>query len=84
MTDIMKWKLPPKIKIYKALGVIGDARIKLDSDKAIFTSSEGNKKYDVMYSKEENAIMANDNGSYWQSYLGYPAIAFLMLTGRIE
>jgi hypothetical protein len=22
--------------------------------------------------------MCNDNGSYWQGYLGYPAIAFLM------
>ena len=23
--------------------------------------------------------MCNDNGSYWQGYLGYPAIAFLMV-----
>lgn len=28
--------------------------------------------------------MCNDNGSYWVGYLGYPAIAFLMLTRRIK
>lgn len=27
--------------------------------------------------------MCNDNGSYWQGYLGYPAIAFLLKTGVI-
>lgn len=27
--------------------------------------------------------MCNDNGSYWQGYLGYPAIAFLFSIGVI-
>ncbi|MEA2715159.1 MAG: hypothetical protein QOG91_187 [Candidatus Parcubacteria bacterium] len=28
--------------------------------------------------------MANDNGSYWKGYLGYPSIAFLMKEGIIS
>lgn len=27
--------------------------------------------------------MANDNGSYWKGYLGYPAIAYLMKIEKI-
>ena len=27
--------------------------------------------------------MANDNGSFWVGYLGYPAIAYLMSIGKI-
>ncbi|MEA3474950.1 MAG: hypothetical protein U9R23_00660, partial [Candidatus Cloacimonadota bacterium] len=33
---------------------------------------------------ENNAIMANDNASYWAGYLGYPSIAFLLVKGIIE
>ena len=28
--------------------------------------------------------MANDNGSYWKGYLGYPSIAFLLKIGLLE
>jgi len=28
--------------------------------------------------------MANDNGSYWKGYLGYPSIAFLFKIGLLE
>ena len=28
--------------------------------------------------------MFNDNGSYWQGYIGYPAIAFLPQKGLLE
>jgi len=80
----MKWKLPPKIKIYEALGCIGDKRIEVSGNEAkVFSSSRG-KFYSVKHSEENNAIMCNDNGSYWQGYLGYPSIAFLMLKGRIK
>lgn len=78
-----KWKMPHVIKIYEALGVIGDERIILEEDKAEVYSSEGNKKYDVVYSENDNAIMANDNGSYWVGYLGYPSIAYLMSIGKL-
>ena len=80
----MKWKLPPKIKIYEALGCIGDKRIEMDGNRAkVFSSSTG-KFYFVSYDSASSSIMANDNGSYWQGYLGYPSIAFLMLKGRIN
>ncbi|OGJ15869.1 hypothetical protein A3K73_01750 [Candidatus Pacearchaeota archaeon RBG_13_36_9] len=80
----MKWKLPPKIKIYEALGCVGDKRIDVSGNEAkVFSSSKG-KFYSVEYNESTNAIMCNDNGSYWQGYLGYPSIAFLMLKGRIK
>jgi len=79
----MKWKLPPKIKIYEALGAIGDDRIHVTGNTARVYSSSGNKFYTVTYDPEKQAIMANDNGSYWQGDLGYPAIAYLIKTGRI-
>jgi len=79
----MKWKVPPKIKIYEALGCIADNRIEIDgNDAKIFSSSYG-KFYSVKYDGN-NAIMVNDNGSYWTGHLGYPALAFLMLKGKIR
>jgi len=80
----MKWKHPPIIKIYEALGAIADGRVEVGGNTAKVFSSSGNKFYDVSYDKEKNAIMANDNGSYWKGYLGYPAIAFLMKTGVLS
>ena len=79
-----KWKVPPVIKIYEALGAIGDERIIVEEDKASVYSSEGNKQYDVVYSENDNAIMANDNGSYWVGYLGYPSIAYLLSIGKLN
>ena len=81
----MIWKIPSKIKVYEALGTIADKRIELAEDKKsakVFSSSR-NKFYTVTYEESSNSIMANDNGSYWQSYLGYPSISFLMLIGKI-
>ena len=79
-----KWKIPPVIKIYEALGAIADERIIAEGDKAQVYSSEGNKQYDVMFSKADNAIMSNDNGSYWVGHLGHPSIAYLMQRGILE
>lgn len=80
----MKWKLPPKIKIYEALGAIGDGRIEISGNTGKVYSSSGHKFYNVEFDPKQNAIMSNDNGSYWQGYLGYPAIAYLMKTGIIK
>ncbi len=80
----MKWKLPPPIKIYEALGAIADERVEADGNKAKVYSSSGNKFYTVTYDADKQEIMANDNGSYWQGYLGYPSIAFLMHIGAIR
>lgn len=74
----MKWKQPPVIKIYEALGTIGDKRIEVNINQAKVYSSSGNKYYEVEYDPHANSISSNDNGSYWVGYLGYPAIAFLM------
>jgi hypothetical protein len=79
----MKWKLPPRIKIYEALGAIGDRRIELRGNTAKVFSSARNKSYDVTYDPTKHVISANDNGSFWQGYLGYPAVSFLLLHGEI-
>ena len=78
----MKWKVPPRIKVHEALGAIGDGRIKTDGNTAKVYSSSGNKFYTVTYDSNSYSLMVNDNGSYWKGYLGYPAIAFLMLIGK--
>ena len=80
----MTWKPAPIIKLYEALGSLGDGRVKLDGTAAKVYSSSGNKFYDVVYAPEKRAITANDNGSFWQGYLGYPAIAVLLALGVVE
>lgn len=77
----MKWDLPPKIKIYEALGAVADGRIEVEGDSAKVYSSSKGKFYTVTYDASQNAIMCNDNASYWKGYLGYPAIAVLMVKG---
>jgi hypothetical protein len=76
------WKMPPPIKIYEALGAIGDGRVRLeDEHRALVTSSEGDKTYEVELSDDGREISSNDSASYWQGYLGYPAIAVLLIRG---
>lgn len=78
-----KWRIPPLIKIYEALGAIVDDRILVSGNSAKVYSSSGNKYYDVTYDASKKAIMTNDNGSFWKGYLGYPAIAYLIKTGTL-
>lgn len=80
----MKWEIPPINKVFEALGCIADNRIKIDGNGAQVWSSNKSKAYTVKYDKDKNAIISNDNGSYWQEYLGYPSVAFLMLNGVIK
>jgi hypothetical protein len=80
----MKWKHPPKTKIYEALGAVADGRVEVSGNAAKVYSSSRNKFYDVTYDPEAKAIMANDNASYWKGYLGYPSIAYLMATGVVS
>jgi len=70
--------MPPKVKIYEALGAVADGRVVVGNDNGEVSSSSGNKKYVVRWDAKNKAIMTNDNGTYWQGYLGYPAIAYLM------
>jgi len=80
----MRWKAPPRIKVYEALGAIADGRVMGATEiGARIKSSEGNKIYTVTFEEAINTIGANDNGSYWQGYLGYPGIAYLMIRGKL-
>jgi hypothetical protein len=81
---VTNWKQPPIIKVYEALGAIGDERVEVRGNEAVVWSSGRSKHYDVCYDPESGSIMANDNGSYWLGYLGYPAMAFLMVSGVIK
>ena len=45
----MKWAIPPKIKIYEALGCMGDKRIEVSENTGkVFSSSRG-KYYTVNF-----------------------------------
>ncbi len=74
------WLNPPLIKVYEAFGAIADKRIEMSAYGAKVYSSKKRKYYTVTWDGT-NQIMCNDNSSYWQDYLGYPAIAFLCLKG---
>ncbi len=78
------WSRPPQIKIYEALGALGDERLKKEEGEWRCYSSSGNKFYIIEYNEEENVIYSDDNGSYWVGYLGYPAIAYLMKISKIK
>ena len=80
----MKWEHPHLIKIYEALGALADNRIEVMENIAKVYSSSGNKFYEVLFNSESNSIMSNDNGSYWNGELGYPAIAFLLKVGLLK
>jgi len=80
----MKWKPAPIIKVYEALGSIGDKRFEVSGNTAKVYSSSGKKHYDVVYDPTKNTITANDNGSYWVGYLGYPSILLLLVLGIIK
>ncbi|HEX4211227.1 MAG TPA: hypothetical protein VHY56_12575 [Candidatus Binataceae bacterium] len=76
------WKMPPLAKIYEALGAIADGRVHLDdATHASVVSSSCDKTYAVALDSATRQISSNDNASYWQGYLGYPAIAVLLLHG---
>ena len=76
------WKLPPRIKVYEALGSIADGRVRQvsESDYSV-VSSDGTRQYHVVVRPDNLHIESDDNGSKYRGYLGYPAIAVLMLRG---
>ncbi len=77
--------MPPLVKVYEAMGALGDGRIRIESaTRALVTSSEGTKTYEVEVSDDGHSVASNDNASYWQGYLGYPAIAVLIERGVIR
>ena len=77
------WNIPPSIKVYEALGAVADGRVQVYDTNAEVFSSDKHKKYTVIFDLPKKSISANDNGSYWQKYLGYPSIAVLMIRNII-
>ena len=76
------WKMPPLIKVYEALGAVGGERCELaDPNVAFVRSSTGDKLYRVETGDGGRELSSSDNASYWQGYLGYPAIAVLLARG---
>lgn len=74
--------MPPLLKIYEAFGALADGRVRLeDESHASVLSSDRTKTYQVEISGEGRVISSNDNASYWQGYLGYPAIAVMLARG---
>ena len=82
----MEWVVSPKRKhVYEALGCISDNRIELDlNNGAKVYSSSRNKFYNVTFDPKNNAIMCNDNTSYYTDTLSYPCIALLLTKGIIS
>ena len=79
------WKMPPLIKVYEALGAVGDGRVhEKGGSAAEVVSSDGGKTYQVEVSADGREISSNDNASYWQGYLGYPGIAVLIARGFLN
>jgi hypothetical protein len=85
----MLWQLPPKYKIYEALGAVADDRIEIiDPNSEIiearqYSSSRG-KFYTILYDPVKNQIMPNDNATWYIGYLGYPAISMLLFLDKIN
>jgi hypothetical protein len=76
------WKMPPLVKVYEAFGALGDKRVRLEDEwRASVLSSDHTKTYQVEISADRRTISSNDNASYWQGYLGYPAIAVMLKRG---
>ncbi len=75
------WKTPDITKIYEALGAVADQRLEVEGGTAKCYSSSRNKFYRIFYDAKSNSIMSNDDSSYWQGTLGYPAIAYLLHIG---
>jgi hypothetical protein len=78
------WNQPPVLKIYEALGALADGRVReTGAGQAAVTSSVGNMQYTVTWAPATRTLSSNDNASFWQGYLGYPGLAYLMLKGEL-
>ena len=76
------WRLPPRIKVYEALGAIADGRVRrISSEDYSVVSSDWTRHYHVVVRPDNLHIESNDNGSKYKGYLGYPAISVLMFRG---
>lgn len=76
-------KMPPIEKIPEAYSAIADGRVEMDqaNEMAHVFSSDKTKAYTVTW--QNDVYTSNDNASYWQSAIGYPVIAVLLLQGKL-
>ncbi len=72
------WKMPPLVKVYEALGALADRRVER---RTMVRGGWHPRCYTVEVGADGREIAANDNASYWQGYLGYPAVAVLLARG---
>lgn len=80
-----EWRMPPKAKVYEALGALADGRVHLlGPTKAEVASSTGERTYTVTWSDDGRTFSSNDNASYWHGSLGYPVIAVLLARGQLR
>jgi hypothetical protein len=85
MSPATRWQLPPAAKVYEAFSAVADGRVHgSGAGRAEVESSGRDRNYTVEWSDDLTAIAANDNASYWQGYLGYPAIAVLLTVGVLH
>ena len=83
------WKLPPAAKVYEAFSALADGRVHVGESagqggSAEVESSGRDRRYVVEWPAGLTSITANDNASYWQGYLGYPAVAALLAIGALR
>jgi hypothetical protein len=71
--------------VFEAFSAVADGRVRLAGPgSATVVSSGGDRIYDVEWTEDARSISANDNASYWQGYLGYPALAVLLARGELQ
>ncbi len=79
------WKQPPLVKVYEAFSAVAAGRVEMsEPGRAHVTSSDGARIYHVRWSPDGSAFVADDNGSRWQGYAGYPIVAVLLVLGRLR
>jgi hypothetical protein len=79
------WKQPPLVKVYEAFSAVADGRVSIVAPgEAVVVSSNGARTYAVSWSDDGAAIVADDNGSRWQGYAGYPIVAVLLVLGTLK
>lgn len=80
-----EWKIPPKAKVYEALGAVADGRVHLlGPRRAEVASSSGERTYSLTWSEDAGTFSSNDNASYWHNSMGYPIIAVLLARGQLD
>ena len=85
MSAPSRWKPTPAAKVYEAFSAVADGRVHLlDGRRAEVESSGRDRSYTVEWNDDLTSVTSNDNASYWQGYLGYPAVAVLLTLGALR